>query len=139
MTLAIILLGVLLVVVGLLVWQHGRQKPQGEVIFGIQDAVSFIDARLDEGTRNRVGVDGIRRIVEWELFYLRGLAQADRRNPVDTVAGEYRPAVEFIRNEIVRTSERAYTTDDVGSVLALAASYLESIGAIGKEVGGMVE
>lgn len=77
--------------------------------------------------------------MEWEIFYLQGLAQKDRRHPVETVAGNYGPAVEFIRTEIARAHERNYSTEDIGTVLGLAVAYLQSIGAIGNQAGGLRE
>lgn len=139
MGLALTLFAVLLFIVALVVWQHAQREGPREVTFGIENAVSFIDSRLDGEIRQRLGKDGVRRIVEWEVFYLQGLAQDDRRQPVETVAGDYGPAVEFIRGEIARTHDRTYSADDTGAVLALGVSYLQSIGAIGEEAGGLGE
>jgi hypothetical protein len=139
MPLAVTLLAVLLFVVALVVWQHAPRGGPREVTFGIENAVSFINTRLDGEVRTRLGSDGVRRIVEWEIFYLQGLAQDDRRQPVETVAGDYGPAVEFIRGEIARAHDRTYSAVDIGTVLDLGVSYLQSIGAIGDEAGGLGE
>lgn len=138
MALAAVLIGVLLVVAALIVWQHAA-RAGGEVTFGVEDAVEFVSSRLPAGVKSRVREGGIRRILEWEIFYLQGLAQENRREPVETVAGDYGPAVEFIHNQIARSHDRAYSTADIGAVLALGVAYLESIGAVGEEAGGMVE
>ncbi|MGH8927217.1 MAG: hypothetical protein ACRDWH_02610 [Acidimicrobiia bacterium] len=139
MTLAVSLIAVLLFVIALVVWQHGRRAGPREVTFGIENAVSFIETRLDEGVSQRLGPGGVRRVVEWEVFYLQGLAQDDRREPVETVAGDYGPAVAYIQDQISRTRNRTYSAEDIGAVLALGVAYLESIGAIGEEAGGMIE
>ena len=139
MYLAVVLIAVLLVVVALVVWQHAQRQGPREVTFGIENAVSFVTPRLDEAIRTRLGRDAIRRIIEWEVFYLQGLAQDDRRNPVETVAGDYGPAVDFIVGEIARVHDRTYSSSDVGAVLALSAAYLQSIGAIGEQAGGLSE
>ena len=139
MALALTLAAVLLIVVALVVWQHAQREGPREVTFGIENAVSFIAGRLDAEVHKRLGKDGIRRVVEWEVYYLQGLAQEDRRQPVETVAGDYGPAVEFIRGEIARTHDRDYSVGDIGAVLALGVTYLQSIGAIGEEAGGLGE
>ena len=139
MPLAVVLIAVLLLITALVVWQHAQRGGPREVTFGIENAVSFITARLDDDQRARLGTDGVRRIVEWEVFYLQGLAQDDRRQPVETVAGDYGPAVDFILGEIARVHGRTYSSSDVGAVLAIGAAYLQSIGAIGDEAGGLDE
>jgi hypothetical protein len=139
MPLALTLVAVLLLIVALVIWQHAQREGPKEVTFGIENAVSFITARLDGEVQKRLGTDGVRRVVEWEVFYLQGLAQEDRRQPVETVAGDYGPAVEFIRGEIARVHDRTYSAEDVGAVLALGVTYLQSIGAIGEVAGGSGE
>lgn len=139
MALALTLVAVLLLIVALVIWQHAQREGPKEVTFGIENAVSFITARLDPDIQKRLGTDGVRRVVEWEVFYLQGLAQEDRRNPVETVAGDYGPAVEFIKGEIARVHDRTYSGEDIGSVLALGVTYLQSIGAVGAVAGGLGE
>lgn len=139
MALGLTLLAVLLIILALVIWQHAQREGPSEVTFGIENAVSFITARLAPDVKTRLGRDGVRRVVEWEVFYLQGLAQDDRRHPVETVAGDYGPAVEFIRSEIARVHDRTYSLEDIGSVLALGVIYLQSIGAVGEQAGGLDE
>ena len=136
MNLAVGLVAVLLLIVALVTWQHARRAGPREVTFGIVNATSFVETKLEPEVRSRLGQDGIRRIVEWEVFYLQGLAQENRRLPVETIAGDHGPAVTFIRDEIVKSHDRDYLAGDIASVLALVAGYLESIGAIGDPAGG---
>jgi hypothetical protein len=135
-TLAVALFAVLLIAAGLIAWQHSRRNTPVEVTYGVEDAVSYIHSRLDSVVAERLGFAGLRRIIEWEVFYLQGLAQPDRREPVVSVAGDYPPAVEFIGREIAHKHGLTYSSTDISSVLELEASYLESIGAVGKAVGG---
>ena len=139
MNLAVGLVAVLFLVVALVTWQHARRAGPREVTFGIVNATSFVETRLEPEVRSRLGLDGIRRIVEWEVFYLQGLAQENRRRPVETIAGDHEPAVAFIRDEIARSLDRNYSAGDIASVLSLVAGYLESIGAIGDQAGGTVQ
>ena len=139
MNLAVGLIAVLFLIAALITWQHAHRVGPREVTFGIVNAASFVETRLEPDKRARLGLDGIRRIVEWEVFYLQGLAQENRRLPVETIAGDHEPAVVFIRDEIARSHDRNYSGDDIASVLALVARYLESIGAIGDQAGGTTQ
>jgi hypothetical protein len=127
------LVGVLALVAALITWQHATRTRDNT--FGVEDAVAFIAQHLDGDVRRRVGTDGIRRIVEWEVYYLQGLAQKDRRNPVETVAGPYGPAIDYITSQIDHRHGHAYSEDDVRAVLEQEVAYLFSIGAVGDPVG----
>ncbi len=136
MYLAAALLAILLLVAAAVVWQHASRTEPAETTFGIQDAVDFIYPRLDAAVSGRLGREGVQRIVEWEIYYLQGLAQERRRQPVVTVAGAYQPAIEFIRDEIALRHGVSYSDADVAAVLAEQTAYLIAIGAVGDEVGG---
>lgn len=135
MGLAAVLFGILLVVGALVLWQHAS-RGGGEITFGMEDAVTFVMARLPDETKHRVKEGGVRRILEWEVFYLQGLAQENRRVPVETVAGSYRPAVDYIKDQIFQRHSLEYSEGDIEGVLDLGVEYLASIGAIGDPVGG---
>jgi hypothetical protein len=137
--LAISLLAALLLVAALVAWQHSKRGTLVEATHGIEDAVEFIHSRLPAEVNGRLGRSGVRRIVEWEIFYLQGLAQPDRRQSIVAVAGAHPPAIEFIRSEITRRHGPTYSEEDIGTVLELEAAYLESIGAVGEEAGGLDE
>ena len=66
---------------------------------------------------------------------MQGLAQDDRGNPVETVAGGHGASIEYIRSEIEDKHRVAYSHDEVEGVLALEADYLVAIGAVGEPVG----
>jgi hypothetical protein len=135
MALAAVLIGIFLVVGALVLWQHAS-RGGNEVTFGMEDAVKFVMARLPEEAKGRVKEGGVRRILEWEIYYLQGLAQEHRRVPVETVAGSYRPAVEYIRQQISQHHQLKYPESDIDGVLDLGVEYLASIGAVGDPVGG---
>ncbi|HSL26443.1 MAG TPA: hypothetical protein VLA54_09195 [Acidimicrobiia bacterium] len=139
MALAVSLFAVLLIIAALVVWQHSRRDLPNEVTYGIVDAVEYVEAHLPDEVLARLGPAGIRRIIEWEVYYLQGLAQPDRRHSVVTVAGDYPPAVEFITGEIASRHGLTYSAADVSAVLLVEVGYLQSIGAIGGEIGGVTE
>ena len=136
MYLAAALIAVFLIVVAVVVWQHADRSAPRAPTYGIQDAVEFILPRLDSEVQGRLQRAGVQRVIEWEIFYLQGLAQDDRRQPVVTIAGDYQPAVDYITSEIALRHSASYSAEDVAAVLRMQVAYLAQIGAIGDEAGG---
>jgi hypothetical protein len=129
-----VLAGALLVIIALMVWQEARRRPSYEPLeYVVNDAVKHVAERLPEasGLKNA----DIRRILEWEVFYLQGLAQDDRKNPVETVAGGHRLSVEYIAGQIHDKHGVSYSQGQIEEVLRLEADYLMAIGAVGEPVG----
>lgn len=129
-----VLVGVLLVIVALLVWQEAKRRPSYEPLeYVVNDAVKHIADQLpeDSGLSN----SDIRRIIEWEVFYLQGLAQDDRKNPVETVAGGHDLSVDYIVEQIRSKHGVSYSHTQIEEVLRLEADYLVAIGAVGDPVG----
>ncbi len=128
-----LLLGVLLLIVALMVWQEARRRPSYEPLeYVVEDAVKHVQQGLAEQVQ--LSRADIRRILEWEVFYLQGLAQEDRSNPVETVAGGHQASVEYIAGEIEERHGVSYPLEDIEEVLRLEADYLAAIGAIGEPV-----
>lgn len=133
--LAGLLVALFCVIVGVLVWQEAKRRPGSEPpSYVVEDAVRYITARLPDEVRVRIGVVGVRRVIQWEVHYLQGLAQPDRRNPVETVAGGSDASIDYIVSQIADVNDADYDARDVGEVLRLEADYLNSIGAIGEPV-----
>ncbi len=136
-TLAAFLVAVLLLVVGALVWQEARRRPgRSEPAYVVDEAVEFIVARLDAETQGRLRGGGVRRIIEWEVYLLQGLAQRQRWRPVETFAGGTDASVDYIVGRIATVHGTTYDRRDVAEVLQLEAQYLVSIGAVGDPVDG---
>ncbi|MGH8945390.1 MAG: hypothetical protein ACRDVL_04515 [Acidimicrobiia bacterium] len=128
-----LLIGLLLVIVALLVWQEAKRRPSYEPLqYVVEDAVKHVAERLPEGTKLEKG--DVRRILEWEVFYLQGLAQEDRHNPVETVAGGHQASVGYIAGQILEKHGVSYPHGDIEAVLHLEADYLMTIGAVGEPV-----
>ena len=128
-----LLVAVLLAVIGALVWQEARSRGMHEApVYVVEDAVGHIVARLpsDSGLRP----SDVRRIVEWEVYQLQGLAQQSRRRPVDVVAGGTDQTVSYNVDQIAERHGVTYAPLQVAEVLALEAEYLQSIGAVGGPV-----
>ena len=136
-TLALIalLVGVFLVILALVVWQEAKRRPSYEPLeYVVDDAVKHIDAGLTAEGNESLSRGDIRRILEWEVYYLQGLAQDDRKNPVETVAGGHEASVTYIVEQIAQKHGVSYPREDVEAVLRHEADYLFRIGAVGEKV-----
>ncbi len=128
-----LLVGVFLVIVALVVWQEARRHPSYEPLeYVVEDAVKHAHAGIrEESLLTRADV---RRILEWEVYYLQGLAQDRRSDPVETVAGGHDASVEYIAVQIQAKHGVSYPRADIEEVLRLEADYLMAIGAVGERV-----
>jgi len=134
LTFVALLAGVLLVIVAMLVWQEARRRPSYEPLeYVVNDAVKHIAERLPDHVDLKNA--DIRRILEWEVFYLQGLAQRDRKQPVETVAGGHDQSISYIADQIHTKHRVSYSQDQIAEVLRLEADYLAAIGAVGEPVG----
>lgn len=126
--------GVFVVVAVAMLWQEGKMRESNEISYSVPDAMDHIWETLDDGERQRLERNGVKTILDWEIYYLQGLAQEDRSNPVEVVAGGDDDAVDYIVAKIASDQGMSYSPQDVRAVLAGEAGYLASIGAIGEPV-----
>ena len=128
-----LLVGIFLLIIALVVWQEARRRPSYQPLeYVVEDAVRHAHAGLpEESSLTRADV---RRILEWEVFYLQGLAQDRRSDPVETVAGGHDASVEYIVGQIQAKHGVSYPRADIEEVLRLEADYLMAIGAVGERV-----
>ncbi len=130
-----VLAAIFLLLIALMVLQEARRRPRrGPLVYSIDDAVRFSFEAVPQAVRDRLGTEGVRRILEWEVYYLQGLAEGKRAKGVAVVAGGFEPAVEFIAGQIARRNGIAYDLEDIRAVLSGEAGYLVSIGAVGEAV-----
>lgn len=131
------LAAIFLLIIAALVWQEARSRTYDEgVVYVIDDAIGFVGERLSGDVAERIRRSDIRRILEWEIFYLQGLAQKRRSEPVETFAGGDEAAVSYITGQIAEKHGVTYDAGDVAEVLRLEAEYLLAIGAVGNMVEG---
>lgn len=129
------LVAVFLFIAAALMWQEAKSRTFDDgPFYVIEDAAGFIIARLEPAVASRLQHSDVVRILEWEIYYLQGLAQERRSTPVETIAGGIDAAIEFITREIAEKNKVTYDSRDVAAVLAAEAEYLASIGAVGEPV-----
>lgn len=132
-----LLAAVFLLIVAAMLWQEAKARSMpGDPVYVVEDAVAFITARLEGDATERLRTADVRRVIEWEVYYLQGLAQENRRNPVDTIAGGDEKAVEWIAGQIADKHGVSYPREDIVEILRLEAEYLVSLGVVGEPVDG---
>ncbi len=135
LALVAVLVGAFLFIVALVVWQEARRRPSYDPLtYVVEDAVRHVETGLAQEGQPTVPRADIRRILEWEVYYLQGLAQEDRSKPVETVAGGHEASVDFILDQVATKHGVSYARRDVENVLRLEADYLYRIGAVGDPV-----
>lgn len=125
--------GILLVILALMVWQQARVNPTYQPLeYVVEHAISHISGRLPP--ESKLSRADIRRILEYEIHYMQRLAQENRRNPIEAVAGGHDESIRWISSEIQSRHDVTYSFEDIATVLALEADYLMAIGAVGDPV-----
>ncbi|MDH3463491.1 MAG: hypothetical protein OEM32_07700 [Acidimicrobiia bacterium] len=129
-----LLLGALLAIIGIVVWQQAQRRPTYEPrVYVIEDAVRHVEGGLLSEGKTLSRAD-IRRILEWEVFYLQGLAQENRKNAIESVAGGHDRSIQFVIDGIAEKHDVNHSFSDVADVLRYEADYLVIIGAVGEPV-----
>ena len=124
-----VLVALFLGMVALLLWQEGRRRSFDTMPEYVVDQLqAFIESRLAPSIAERLGQDGVERIVNWELRYLQ------RDGGVGAVAGGTNASVTYIVDRIAQFHGVTYSQPDVRAVLALEAEYLMAAGAVGEAV-----
>jgi hypothetical protein len=129
-----LLLAAFLGVLAVMFWKNAgaRRVPVGAV-YVLDDAVGFVVGNL--GDETDLSRSDVRRILEWEVFYLQIRARkAHRQGGGDIVAGGTDQAVEYIQAKAEAKQQAVYSDEQVRAVLRGEAEYLKSIGAVGEVV-----
>ena len=125
-----------LLIVAVMVVQEARKAQPGPPVYVIEEVVPFAFRRLSDGAMARLDVDDVQRILEWEVFYLQGLAS--RSNGAEGVGGPIAGSPEAVDFIHIRASGAGYDYEvsDIEEVLSQEAAYLVDIGAVGPPVAG---
>ncbi len=124
-----LLFALLLLIVAVMLLQELRRTPVTEVVYVLEEVVPFVYRRLSDEALMHLDSDDVKRILEWEVYYLQGLARRSNGEGPPPIAGS-----ELARDFILeRTADegRSYRPIDVDEVLAKEAEYLAEIGAVG--------
>ena len=122
---ALVLLIVFVIVAAAFSWQERANLPQRSFVYGAEDAVRYVTARLSPAAADRLDEGDVRRILEWEIEFLQRQVLAED-GPV-VVAG-----YDAARHAQERLHElgHSYSGDLIVEVMELQAEYLAAIGAI---------
>ncbi len=132
-----VLVGLLLIIAAVMVVQESKSRfEERPPEYVIEDAVRFVHTRLDPESSGRLGVGGVRRVLEWQVSFLQQLAKEDKQVPI--VIGTTEGTVTFV---VDRLTKQGHVMDpaDVAAVLELQGAYLMSIGAVGDRADEVFE
>ena len=125
------LIGIFLLLVSVMLLQEGRaRRVEPDPVWGIEDATDFVLADLGEPARSRLGRDGVRRVVEWQVYFLQQLARDDPDVPI--VVGVTEGTVAHISAMVARQGH-PMAEADIEAVLGGIGAYLVAIGVVGTE------
>jgi len=112
-----------------MLWQELRGRSSHDPTeFVIDDAVNWVLAGLDGDQRSRLGDDGVRAILEWQVFGLQRSVKGKALGSASVVMGPTVETVDYIRSKI-----DSIEPEDITAVLTEQFGYLESIGAVDGE------
>ena len=124
------LVGVLLLIVAVMVWQESRTRfEEHEPEYILEDAVRFVHGRLASDVRTALGIGGVRRILEWQVYFLQRLAKDDKEIPI--VMGITEGTVGYIVEQLAEHGH-PFSAEQVTAVLEEQGAYLIHIGAVGE-------
>ncbi len=120
---------VLIVVAAAFAWQEGRPSRGPAIVYGVEDALAFVMARLSDESRTQVSSRDVRRILEWEMRYLQ---DPSLRGSDSAVVGGVE-AAEYAQQRALAQGH-PYNPSAIIEVLELQAEYLAELGAVGDPV-----
>lgn len=122
---AIVMLLVFVAVAAAFAWQERARLPERSFIYGSDDAVSYVTARLSDEARAVLSASDVQRILAWEIEFLQRQMMTGEGTVV--VAG-----LEAARHAQERLHERGFSYDGqfIVEVMELQAEYLAAIGAV---------
>lgn len=125
---ALILLVVFVTVAAAFAWQERARLPERSVIYGADDAVAFVTARLSGEAAAALDERDVRRILEWEIEYLQRQMLSGEGTVV--VAG-----LEAAKHAQDRLHDQGHSYDGhlIVEVMELQAEYLVAIGAVAEQ------
>ncbi len=124
-----LLVALLLIIGAVMLLQEARHRTEARPPeYIIEDAVQFVLSRLDPGVRGRLGRAGVRRILEWQVFFLQQLAKQDKNVPI--VVGTTEGTIDYISARMEKQGHDV-ARPDISAVLEAQGGYLASIGAVG--------
>ena len=117
-----VVLAALLLAVGLaFAWQERRAVPEAMAIYGVEDAIAFIEPRLSEEAGAVLRSRDIRRILEWEMKYLQNPRVRPETDEPTVVAGIN--AARYVQERSLDRSHRQFQRAQQSLPLGVASNF----------------
>lgn len=128
---AALLVALLVGVAAAFYWQERRTFDDGVAVYGVEDSLEYVTARLSPETRARIDARDVRRILEWDLLYLQDARV--REHPDEPVVVGGVEAAAFAQDRAYDAGY-VYEPDVILEILGLRAAYLAELGVVGERV-----
>ena len=129
-------LAVIFVIAAILVGREARRLDAAlpQAVFDLDEATEWVANHLPFEVSAVLTFDDVRRILEWNLEYLRakGMSGADAPVADGTVVVGPDEVAQYVL-ERAQTLDSPYSEDQVAAVLDAQFGYFDAIGAIGPE------
>ena len=126
-----ILLGLLLILGIAVAWQEVRSDPEDIAIYGVEDSIEWVVARLSPEAREGMRRSDVRRILGHAVHYLQTPGvRSDPDAPPVVASAE---CARYVQDRSLLEGH-AYDGPVILEVLDLQAEYLGAIGAVGDTV-----
>jgi len=133
---AVLSLAVVFLIAAVLVGREARRldATPPAAVFDLDEATEWVANHLPFEVSAVLSFDDVRRILEWNLEFLRarGMSGTEPPSPEGSVVVGPEEATEYVL-ERARTLEAPYSQDQVTAVLDAQFGYFDAIGAIGPE------
>jgi hypothetical protein len=125
-----LLIAVFLLIAAAMVWQETRATESlDQPIYVLAEAARFIYPQLSDAAIDRLDIEDVARILEWEVAYLQGVSPrgAGGLQPVRVAGSE--DAATFVQSRLSGLGYD-YAKSDIEEVLYHEGTYLIEIGAV---------
>jgi hypothetical protein len=134
---AVVALAIVFAIAAVVVGREARRldAEPPKATFDLEEATEWVGNHLPFEVSAVLSYDDVRRILEWNLDYLRakGVSAADYLPNAEVVVGRDE-VTEYVLDR-AETSGFPYSHDHVEAVLDAQFGYFDAIGAIGPEAG----
>jgi hypothetical protein len=136
---AVVALAVVFAIAAVVVGREARRldAAPAQATFDLDEATAWVGNHLPFSVSAELSFDDVRRILEWNLDYLRAQGLSASGTPPH-VSDEVVVAPEQVVAYLLEQAHRAgapYTEDEVAAVLEAQLEYFDAIGAVGPEAG----
>ena len=135
----VVALAVVFLIAAVLIGREARRLDAAppRAVFDIDEATEWVANHLPFEVSAVLTYSDVRRILEWNLEFLRakGMSTPERPLPENSIVVGPEEVADFVMSR-ARAIDSPYSEDQVAAVLDAQFGYFDAIGAIGPEASG---